>query len=435
MLARDRGRVSPGTVLPCQSRPMNVTRKIGLSLGADLCWPVCYEEILRLLDLEIEHDGQRIRFEVKRVAIEPFDIRQPCPYDVVIDRVTHWYHTSREWIKKSILMDGLYTYNNPWSIQSMEKQTTYCAMAHLGLPVPRTWLVPPKSYQPHDDLDTTLQRYARLFDLGEIGRQLGYPMYMKPYDGGAWKGVSRIRDEVQLREVYEESGTYLMHLQESIEGFDRFVRCIGLGPRFLLVSYDPDAPLHDRYRICHDFVSDEDAALLRDMALTINSFFGWDFNSCESLHRNGTWYPIDFANACPDSQVTSLHYYFPWIVLANIRWSVFCAATRRQMPKNLDWQPYYDVLARDLPLRERIAEYAAIGRRRMDCQRFEEFCQQHLSHLDEVAIGFFGTDQARDAIRNKVVALFPEHEVDEYTELFWNRIQQWRQDQAASVGT
>ena len=31
------------------------------------------------------------RFEVERVTIEPFDLRQPCRYDVVLDRLTHWY--------------------------------------------------------------------------------------------------------------------------------------------------------------------------------------------------------------------------------------------------------------------------------------------------------------------------------------------------------
>ena len=82
------------------------------------------------------------------------------------------------------------------------------------------------------------------------------------------------------------------------------------------------------------------------MTLTINAFFGWDFNSCESLAKGGIWYPIDFANACPDSQVTSLHYHFPWLIKANLRWSIFCAATGRKMRKNLDWEPFYAVADR-----------------------------------------------------------------------------------------
>ncbi len=70
--------------------------------------------------------------------------------------------------------------------------------------------------------------------------------------------------------------------------------------------------------------------MLEDTTLTINAFFGWDFNSCEALAQGGVWYPIDFANACPDSQVTSLHYHFPWLIKANLRWSIFCAVTRRE---------------------------------------------------------------------------------------------------------
>ena len=27
------------------------TRRIGLSLGADICWPICYQEIVKRLDL------------------------------------------------------------------------------------------------------------------------------------------------------------------------------------------------------------------------------------------------------------------------------------------------------------------------------------------------------------------------------------------------
>lgn len=404
-----------------------VTRNIGLSLGADLCWPSCYEAIMERLDLEIPVDDENVKFNVERVTIEPFNIRQPCKYDLVIDRLTHWYHTSREWIKKIVIMDDVYVYNNPWSIQSMEKQTTYCAMAKLGMPVPETWLIPPKEYREHEDLDTTLHRYARLFDLGEIGAKIGYPLFMKPYDGGAWKGVSRIDDEQALREAYDESGTFIMHLQQAVEGFDRFVRCIGLGPQFHLVSYDPSAPLHDRYQIRQHFLSEEDRSILEDMTMTINAFFGWDFNSCESLHKDGVWYPIDFANACPDSQVTSLHYHFPWIVMANIRWSTFCAATRRPMRRTLDWDPFYEIQRTSMPFREKLREYARIGHQRMETERFQEFCDSHLPHLEEVTREFFATDEAREIVRRKVEALFPEHEVESFTELFWDRIQQWRE--------
>ncbi|UCF69290.1 MAG: hypothetical protein JSV80_08445 [Acidobacteriota bacterium] len=408
----------------------DVTRWIGLSLGADICWPICFEEILRRLDLAIPIGRNTVRFEVERISIEPFRLTQGCKYDVVIDRLTHWFHTSREWIKKAVIMDGLYVFNNPWSVQSMEKQTTYCAMLRLGLPIPETWLIPPKEHHPSADLEPTLARYARMFDLGDIGERLGYPLYMKPYDGGAWKGVSRIDDEQTLRQTYDESGRMVMQLQKAVQPFDLFIRCIGLGPQLQLVPYDPTKPLHERYQVGFHVVNADEWSLLEDMTLTINTFFGWDFNSCEALRRDGQFYPIDFANPCPDSQVTSLHYYFPWLVKANIRWSVFCAATQRRMRLNLDWKPFFDIAKRNLPYRERLAAYAAIARRRLDAKRFQAFCDRHLAHLDEVAYEFFGSDQAKQAVRAKVEAMFPEHEWDRFTDHFCGLIDFWRKTEA-----
>ena len=407
------------------------TRNIGLSLGADICWPICYEELVRRLNLDIPYGNDRLRFNVDRVTIEPFDLRQTSRYDVVIDRLTHWYHTSREWIKKAIILNDLYVFNNPWSLQSNEKQTTYCAMMRLGLPVPDTWMIPPKAYKHSADLQPTLERYARYFDLGEIGDKLGYPMFMKPFDGGAWVGVNKIENEQELWGAYERSGTLVMNLQAGVVPFDYFVRCIGLGPQTRCVNYDPGAPLHNRYRLDTDFLGTDDQSVLQDMTLTINSFFGWDFNSCEALRREGTWYPIDFANACPDSQVTSLHYHFPWLIKANVRWSLFCAATQRKMRANLDWEPYYAVAEQGLPYRERLSAYANIARQRLEADRFREFCQTHLADLDEIAHEMFGSDLVKDAIRQKVTALFPPHEIDEFTELFWQRIQDWRDGEGA----
>lgn len=181
------------------------TRLIGLSLGADICWPLAFEAIVGQLSLDVPYDGARVGVEVERVTIEPFDLRQGCRYDVVIDRLTHWFDTSREWIKKAVVMDDLYVFNNPWSVQSMEKQTSYCAMMKLGMKVPDTWLVPPKEHEARDDLQPTLERYARFFNLGEVGDKVGYPHYMKPYDGGGWVGVSRIENEDALKAAYEQS--------------------------------------------------------------------------------------------------------------------------------------------------------------------------------------------------------------------------------------
>ena len=412
---------------------MDVVRRIGLSLGADICWPACYEALMRELDLKIKIGGDTIKFEVERVSIEPFDLQQPVKYDVVIDRLTHWYHTSREWIKKAVLLNDLYVFNNPWSLQSMEKHTSYCAMMRLGMPIPATWMVPPKSYRPSPDLNPTLSRYAKLFDLGKPGDAMGYPIFLKPYDGGGWRSVVKASSEAELRRAYEDSGTEVMHAQAAVHPHDCFVRCIGFGPQVRMVRYEPSEPLHDRYTSDTDFLPPEQVEHLRKVTLTINSFFGWEFNSAESLRQDGRWHPIDFANPCPDSQVTSLHFHFPWLVKAYIRWSVFCAATKRKMSMNLNWEPFFEVAASERSYPEKLDAYGKIADAYFCTEQFEEFCAQHLGHLDEVAWEFFSSMEAKRAIRAKTAAMFPTHEVDLFTELFWGRIQDWRAKTASGA--
>src|SRR5262249_17303798 len=150
-------------------------------------------------------------------------------------------------------------------------------------------------YEPKADLEVTLRNYARLFDLGEWGKKVGYPAFLKPFDGGGWNAVTKVDNEQELRDAYEKSGKHLMHLQAGMRTYGSFVRAVALGPQVRLMKYDPSAPLHGRYLPDRDFASAADAQVLADTVLTINSFFGWDFNSCESLRRDGVWHPIDFA--------------------------------------------------------------------------------------------------------------------------------------------
>ena len=50
-----------------------------------------------------------------------------------------------------------------------------------------------------------------------------------------------------------------------------------------------------------------------------------------------------------------------------------------------------------------------------------------------MAFDFFATDDAREAVRLKVEALYPAHEVERFTELFWSRIQRWRDEEGSTT--
>src|ERR687894_349687 len=112
----------------------------------------------------------------------------------------------------------------------MEKHAACCAMIRLGLKVPETVLVPYKNPVDNVRWAYTAERYNQPFDLDAIAEQIGYPLFMKPYDGGAWVGVSKIRDSAELHAAYDASGERLMHLQQAIEDYDVFARSLTIGP-------------------------------------------------------------------------------------------------------------------------------------------------------------------------------------------------------------
>ncbi len=96
------------------------------------------------------------------------------------------------------------------------------------------------------------------------------------------------------------------------------------------------------------------------------------------------------------------------------------------MNTDLNWREYFDIADQDIPYEDKLNGYIEIARRRFNLDDFRDFCKKHLSHFDEVAYEYFGSESVRAAIRQKVESLFPEHEHDEFTELFWSRIQDWR---------
>ncbi len=408
-----------------------ITRRIGLSLGADICWPLAYEALIEAMDLHIPVGNDIIRFSTERVQVEPYNLRYQPKYDVVVDRVTHWYMVTREWLKKATLMDGVYTLNNPWSIQAYEKHTSYVAMMRLGMPIPETWMLPPKANKEDGDEGMMVRKYNRLFDLADVGKQVGYPAFLKPYDGGGWRGVTRVTDPATLHKAYDNSGTEVQHLQAGVNDYDLFVRGLGVGPQVNLMKYDPSAPLHGRYVVDFHFMNAEEWLRATRITRVINAFFCWDFNSCEMLRSNGVLHPIDFANACPDSQITSLHFHFPWLVKSLLRWSLFCAATKRPMRLHPHWHPYFEIADDpEMNFDEKLERYDALARRHFDSDRFAEFVDEHLSDLDQLALDYFGTPEFRKAVHQKVSALYPKHEIEQFTDHFFGMVQFWRKTES-----
>jgi hypothetical protein len=401
---------------------------VGLLLGAEEDWPTAFEAIAAGLGV-FDYQGRSHLLQTERVRISPFNLRDRARHDVVIDRLAYWYYHPREWLKKVALMDDVYLMNSPFTFQSMEKHAAYCALIRLGMKVPDTVLVPYKNPLDNVRWAYTARNYNDPFDLAEIAAEMGYPLFMKPFDGGGWRGVSRVDDVADLLSAYDQSGEMLMHLQKSVEPYDVFARALTIGPESMVMHFRPDEPMHNRYAVDHDFLSPSVGAEVTTIAQTVNAFFRWEFNSCEMLIQGDTVLPIDYANACPDVALTSLHYYFPWAMTALVRWSAFCAATDRRARLHVDTDPWF-VVADDpeLDYAAKLRAYQRLADEHFDTVRYREFCAAALPHLEEQVLAWVDSPAFDRMLVQTVVATYPEAEHERFVAHFRGLVGLWVSD-------
>jgi hypothetical protein len=396
---------------------------IGLLLGAEEDWPRAFESILRRVG-PLSVDGISHTVSSERLTIEPFDLTDPVRTDLVIDRLAYWYYHPREWLKKAALVNGTYLLNSPFTFQSMEKHSAYCAMLRLGLKVPDTILVPYKNPVDNVRWAYTSEKYNEPFDLDAIADGLGYPMYMKPFDGGGWRGVSRVNDRGDLHRAYDESGEMLMHLQATVD-YEHFARALSIGPETMVMDFRPEQPMHQRYAVTHDFLSPSAGKQAAQISRIVNAFFHWEFNSAEMLVAGDEVYPIDYANACPDVAVTSLHYYFPWAITALVRWSVYCVVTGRRSNVDLETSRYFDIADSERTYEEKLDAYAELADAHFETDRYREWCDEHLPHLPEQVHDWVTSDDFDRLLRDTVAATYPAHEQDQFLAHFRGLLGLW----------
>ena len=407
---------------------------IGLLLGAELDWPGAFEALTRRLGV-FSYRGRRHVLDTERVHIAPFNLRDPVRHEVVIDRLAYWYYHPREWLKKAALMNDVYLMNSPFTFQSMEKHSAYCALMRLGMHVPDTVLVPYKHPLDNVRWAYTAQHYNDPFDLPTIAAEMGYPLFMKPFDGGGWRGVSRVRDEAELMAAYDDSGEMLMHLQKAVEPFDVFARALSIGPETMVMHFRPDEPMHNRYAVDHDFLSPAAGLEAITISQTVNAFFRWEFNSCEMLVQGDTVLPIDYANACPDVAVTSLHYYFPWAMKALVKWAAFCAVTKRRALWSVDPAPWFAVADDEsLSYGEKLREYQRLADAHFDLDRYQDFCTAALPQLDGLVLDWVSSAEFDTLLQETVHSSYPAHEQGQFLAHFRGLVGLWVSEETQRQG-
>jgi hypothetical protein len=409
---------------------------IGLLLGTEEDWPKAFEEILRRLG-PVEGPGRTEHaFDTERLTIEPFWLRDKPRYELVIDRLAYWYYHPREWLKKVALMDGVYLLNSPFTFQSMEKHAAYCAMLRLGLKVPETVLVPYKNPVDNARYAYTAARYNKQFDLDAIADRIGYPLFMKPYDGGAWRGVSKISNAAELHAAYDASGEMLMHLQKAIDGYDVFARSLSIGAETMVMRFQPDQPMHLRYAVDHSFLSADVGAEVVTIGRLVNAFFRWEFNSCETLVKDGEVYPIDYANACPDVALTSLHYYFPWAMKALVKWCVFALVTGRRARLDLETDRYFEIADQEgMSYGEKLEAYRRLADGYFEAERYHEFCATRMARLDEVVLDWVAGPDFDRLLVQTVESVYPAHEHEQFIAHLRGLLELWVRDESSRLGT
>jgi hypothetical protein len=284
-------------------------KRVGILAGREITFP---ESIIR--SINEKGNGEVVAEMVKVGGIRLDEAKK---YDVIIDRISHEVPYYRATLKRMAL-EGTYVINNPFWWSADDKFFNFSLAAKIGVAIPKTILLPQQDYIP-DVTSESLRNLEFPIDWESIVEYVGFPAFLKPFDGGGWKNVSKIHSIEELFTEYNQSGKLCMTLQEGIE-FDQFVRCYCVGQeKVLIMPYDPSKPYLSgmQYVNVDDYLSPELHARVERDVITICKALGYDLNTVEFAIKDGIPYAIDFMNPAPDAEIASVgEYNHNWIVSA-----------------------------------------------------------------------------------------------------------------------
>ena len=304
-------------------------KKIGLLIGREWSFPPRF----------IDEVNQRDAGVVAEFAMLGGNrMNEPCPYAVVVDRISHEVPYYRSYLKNAVLQ-GATVVNNPFMWTADDKYFGASLADKLGLAHPKTIVLPNKDYIPGIVPTESLRNLVYPLDWQGIADHIGMPCILKDAHGGGWRGVYKCHSIDELIQNYNQSGLMTMIVQEFIK-FDRYIRCLCLGQEEVLpIRYDP----HERkYIVDHDHLGAELGRRVIEDSLTLVRALGYDMNSVEWAVRDGVPYAIDFMNPAPDMDLNALTpHYFEWAVTHMADMAIKMALNPRPQLTELRWSKLF----------------------------------------------------------------------------------------------
>jgi predicted flap endonuclease-1-like 5' DNA nuclease len=312
-------------------------KKIGILFGQENTFPWAFIE-------RVNEKNAGVIAEA--VSIDKVMQADPTEYAVIIDRISQDVPFYRAYLKNAAI-SGTAVINNPFWWSADEKFFNNALAIKVGVPVPNTVILPSK-LMPNDTNANSFRNLKYPLDWKGIFDYIGFPAYMKPFDGGGWKSVYKVLNMEDFFDKYAETEQIVMMLQSEVV-FEEYFRCYCLGGKYVhIMPYEPRNPHHLRYAV-ETKSSPEMLALVEDYVLRLNHALGYDFNTVEFGVQDGIPYAIDFCNPAPDADIASVgKANFEWIVENAANFAIERALAHTDGQMNLTWGTFVKNAAQGL---------------------------------------------------------------------------------------
>ena len=212
-------------------------KKIGVLFGMENTFPGALVERIN----EMNVSGVTAEF----VQIGDVRMAESCGYDVIVDRISHDIPFYRAYLKNAALC-GTRIINNPFWWSADDKFFNYALATKLGVAIPPTVLLPHKEH-PTGTTERSMRNLKYPLDWDSIFKYVGFPAFLKPFDGGGWRDVYKVNSADEFFVAYDQTRTLCMTLQRGVN-FKEYFRCYVVGQENVrIMPYDPRAPFHERY--------------------------------------------------------------------------------------------------------------------------------------------------------------------------------------------